>query len=69
MIEKLIGNDCHENCMSIKKCLLGYICIYNIVIYLAYVIDTKKEKPSLSNIPIVCDYPYMFQENLPGLTP
>ena len=31
--------------------------------YLAYVIDTKKVEPSLSNIPTVCDYP----EELPGL--
>ena len=25
--------DCHENYISVKMCLLGYICIYNIVIY------------------------------------
>ena len=37
--------------------------------YLTYVIDTKKEKPSLSNIPIVSDYPDVFPEELPGLPP
>ena len=37
--------------------------------YLAYVIDTKKVEPSLSNIPIVCDYPDVFQEEFPGLPP
>ena len=37
--------------------------------YLACVIDTKKEEPSLSDIPIVCDYPDMFPEELPGLPP
>ena len=37
--------------------------------YLAYVIDTKKAEPSLSNIPTVCDYPDMFPEKLPGLPP
>ena len=31
--------------------------------YLAYVIDTKKVEPSLSDIPTVCDYPDFFQRN------
>ena len=37
--------------------------------YLAYVIDTKKAKPSLSNIPTVSDYPDVFLKELPGLPP
>ena len=37
--------------------------------YLAYVIDTKKAEPSLSDIPTVCDYPEVFLEELPGLPP
>ena len=37
--------------------------------YLAYVIDTKKVKPSLSDILIVCDYPDVFLEELKGLPP
>ena len=37
--------------------------------YLAYVIDTKNVEPSLSDIPIVCDYPKVFPEELPGFTP
>ena len=37
--------------------------------YLAYVIDTKKAEPSLSNIPIVCDYPDVFLEEFTGLPP
>ena len=37
--------------------------------YLAYVIDTKKAKLSLSYIPIVSDYPDVFPEELPGLPP
>ena len=37
--------------------------------YLAYVIDTKKVEPSLSDIPIVCDYPDVFSKELPGLPP
>ena len=32
------------------------------VAYLAYVIDTKKAEPSLSDIPTVCDYPNVFSE-------
>ena len=36
--------------------------------YLAYVIDTKKAEPSLSDIPTVCDYPDVFQEELQGVT-
>ena len=38
-------------------------------IYLAYVIDTKKVEPSLSDIPTVCDYPDLFPEELPGFPP
>ena len=30
---------------------------------LAYVIDTKKTEPSLSDIPIVCDYPDVFRRS------
>ena len=37
--------------------------------YLAYVVDTEKENPSTSDIPIVCDYPDMLQEELSGLPP
>ena len=37
--------------------------------YLAYVIDTKKAEPSLSDIPTVCDYSDEFSEELPGLPP
>ena len=37
--------------------------------YLAYVIDTKKAEPSLSDIPTVCDYPDVFPEEFPGLPP
>ena len=37
--------------------------------YLAYVIDTKKAEPSLLDIPIVCDYLDVFQEELSGLPP
>ena len=34
-----------------------------------YVIDTKKEKPSLSNIPTVSDYPNVFSGEFLGLPP
>ena len=37
--------------------------------YLAYVIDMKKVEPSLSDIPIVCDYPDVFPKELPRLPP
>ena len=37
--------------------------------YLTNVIDTKKEDFSLSNVLIVCDYPDVFLEELPGLPP
>ena len=37
--------------------------------YLAYVIDTKKAKPRLLDIPIVSDYLDVFPEELPGLPP
>ena len=37
--------------------------------YLAYVIDTKKADPSLSDIPIVSDYPDVLPGKLSGLPP
>ena len=37
--------------------------------YLAYVIDTVKERPSVSDIPTVSDFPDVFPEELPGLPP
>ena len=37
--------------------------------YLVYVIDEKKVVPSLLDTPTVCDYPYVFPEELPGLPP
>ena len=37
--------------------------------YLAYVIDTKKVEPSLSDFPTISDYPDVFPEELPGLPP
>ena len=37
--------------------------------FVAYVIDAKKEEKSLANIPVVCDYPEVFPDDLPGLPP
>ena len=37
--------------------------------YLAYVIDTEKVEPILSDIPTICDYSDVFLEELPGLPP
>ena len=37
--------------------------------YLAYVIDTVKARPSVSDIPTVSDFPDMFTKEFPGLPP
>ena len=37
--------------------------------YLAYMIDTVKARPSVSDIPTVSDFPDVFPEELPGLPP
>ncbi|XP_055822858.1 uncharacterized protein LOC129891495 [Solanum dulcamara] len=37
--------------------------------YLAHIIDTRVESPSLKDIPTVCDFPEVFLENLPRLPP
>ena len=37
--------------------------------YLAYVIDTVKARPNVSDIPTVSDFPDVFSEELPGLPP
>ena len=37
--------------------------------YFAYVIETEKERPSVSDVPIISDYPDVFSEEFPGLPP
>ena len=37
--------------------------------YLAYVIETEKGRPSVSDIPFVSDFPNVFPEKFPGLPP
>ena len=37
--------------------------------YLAYVIDTVKARPSVSDIPTISDFPNVFPEEFPGLPP
>ena len=37
--------------------------------YLAYVIDTVKARPNISNIPTVSNFPDVFPKELPGLPP
>ncbi|KAL8108992.1 hypothetical protein AgCh_025186 [Apium graveolens] len=37
--------------------------------YLAHMVDTKKETPTLDEIPIVREFPDLFPEELPGLPP
>ena len=44
------------------------LCVFNrCEAYLAYVIDTVKARPSVSDIPIISDFPDVFPEELPGL--
>ena len=38
-------------------------------VYLTYVIETEKERPSVSDIPTVSDFPDVFSEELLGLPP
>ncbi|XP_060170697.1 uncharacterized protein LOC132601639 [Lycium barbarum] len=37
--------------------------------YLAHIFYTHLESPSLKDIPVVCEFPDVFPENLPGLPP
>ncbi|XP_070046465.1 uncharacterized protein [Nicotiana tomentosiformis] len=37
--------------------------------YLAHVVDTHLESPSLKDIPVVCEFSDILPENLPGLPP
>ncbi|XP_070036903.1 uncharacterized protein [Nicotiana tomentosiformis] len=37
--------------------------------YLAHIVDTYLESSSLNDIPVVCEFPDVFPENLPGLPP
>ena len=48
--------------MKARKCLAK-----GCTSYLAFVIDAKMEKEEVQNIPVVCDYPKVFLEDLPRL--
>ncbi|XP_049363328.1 uncharacterized protein LOC125828068 [Solanum verrucosum] len=37
--------------------------------YLAHIVDTRFKSPCIKDIPVVCDFPEVFPENLPGLHP
>ncbi|KAA3483624.1 DNA/RNA polymerases superfamily protein [Gossypium australe] len=37
--------------------------------YLTYVLDTKVSEPKIESVPVVCEYPDVFLEDLPGLPP
>ncbi|KAG8498362.1 hypothetical protein CXB51_006995 [Gossypium anomalum] len=37
--------------------------------YLAYVLDSKESEKKLESVPVVCKYPDVFPEELPGLPP
>ncbi|KAD2805415.1 hypothetical protein E3N88_38792 [Mikania micrantha] len=52
------------SCMKAHKCLRkGYTTI------LALITDKTEEKKKIEDIPVVCDYPNVFPEDLPGLPP
>ncbi|KAI3827638.1 hypothetical protein L1987_01718 [Smallanthus sonchifolius] len=52
------------NCMKARRYLRKGYCVF-----LAHVIEKKPEKRRLEDIPIVKDYPEVFNEDLPGLPP
>ncbi|KAL8108000.1 hypothetical protein AgCh_024428 [Apium graveolens] len=52
-----------------KKRVVMYTTNNGCEAYLAHVVDTKKETPTLDEIPIVREYPDIFPEELPGLPP
>ncbi|KAA3484029.1 RVP_2 domain-containing protein [Gossypium australe] len=37
--------------------------------YLVYVIDTKVSEKKVVSVPVVCEFPDVFPEELPGLPP
>ena len=37
--------------------------------YFAYVIDTKMTEKKIESVPVVCEFPDVFSEELPGLPP
>ncbi|KAI3669398.1 hypothetical protein L6452_40633 [Arctium lappa] len=57
-----------------KSCLISMIkarqCLAKgCVGFLAYVLDVKKEKKGLESVPVVCEYPEVFPEDLTTLPP
>ncbi|KAL7594215.1 hypothetical protein Lser_V15G28366 [Lactuca serriola] len=63
------GDKCRVNSriislMKARKCLAK-----GCTSYLAFVIDAKKEKKEMQSIPVVCEYPKVFPEDLSKLPP
>lgn len=39
------------------------------IVYLCLVRDVTKKSPKIKDIPIVCEFPYIFSDEIPGLHP
>ena len=37
--------------------------------FLAYIVDKSKEEVNMRDIPVACDFPDVFPEDLPGISP
>jgi len=47
-------------CKMLRKGCVGYWC---------YALEVKEEEVRVENIPVVCEFPDVFPEELPGLPP
>ncbi|XP_074374732.1 uncharacterized protein LOC141715150 [Apium graveolens] len=55
--------------MSMKEAVQNQNVVAGCEGYLAYVLDMEKESPSIEDTPVVCEFPDVFPDKLPGLPP
>ncbi|KAA3466616.1 DNA/RNA polymerases superfamily protein [Gossypium australe] len=53
----------------ISNLINGMVCLIRYDAYFAYVLDTKVSELKIKLVPIVCEFPDVFPEELPGLPP
>ena len=64
MVTNLAPNPRPISCIEAHKCLhqKNYV-------FLAHVVDKTKEEVSIQGIPVACDFPNVFPEELSGIHP
>ena len=59
---------------AVPSCMISAVTAFRMIsegcqAYLAHVVDRTQSVKEVSDIPVVCEYPDVFPEDLPGLPP